>query len=60
LARELDGRLVSDDLGGAVRLGLDSPAMGYSERARALLTPFAPAAVDRTLREQVLPALLGC
>jgi hypothetical protein len=59
LARELDPRLVGDDLAGALRTALDDPLPGYSERAAALLAPFAPEAVDRTVAEELLPRLLG-
>jgi len=57
LARELDPRLVSGDLAGALRAALDEPAPGYAERAAALLGPWAPEAVDRVVAEQLLPAL---
>jgi hypothetical protein len=59
LARELDPRLVGDDLAGALRTALDDPVDGYAERARAALAPWAPAAVDRLVAGRVLPALLG-
>ena len=59
LARELDPRLVGDDLTAALRIALDEPSPGYAERARAALAPFAPAAVDAIVRERVVPALLG-
>jgi len=58
LARELDPRLVGDDLATAIRTALDDPRPGYAERAAALLTPFRRAAVDRTMGEDVLPRLL--
>lgn len=58
LARELDRRLVDDDLVTALRLALDDPLPGYSERARELLLPFSRGAVDRTMATRVLPALL--
>jgi hypothetical protein len=58
LARELDPRLVSEDLAAALRTALDDPSPGYAERARGLLAPFTPGAVDRTVAERVLPALL--
>ncbi len=58
LARELDPRLVGDDLAAAIRTALDDPRPGYAEHAAALLTPFRRAAVDRTLAEDVLPRLL--
>jgi hypothetical protein len=61
LARQLDPRLVSDDLVTALRTALDAPRPGYGERAAALLTPFRRAAVDRTIADDVLPLLLpGC
>jgi hypothetical protein len=59
LARQLDPRLVGDGLAAALRTALDDPAGGYAERARALLAPFTPAAVDRLVAADVLPALLG-
>jgi hypothetical protein len=58
LARELDARLVGDGLARALRIALDDPLDGYADRARALLEPFTPAAVDRVVAEQALPALL--
>jgi Glycosyl transferases group 1 len=61
LARELDPRLVDDDLAMALRIALDDPLPGYSERANELLAPFTRAAVDRTIAQRVLPRLLpGC
>ena len=59
LARELDARLVGDDLARALRTALDDPLPGYGERARTLLAPYAPAAVDALVRDRLLPALLG-
>ena len=58
LARELDPRLVGDDLAGAIRCALDDPLPGYAERARELLQPFAPAAVDAAVANELLPRLL--
>jgi hypothetical protein len=58
LARALDSRLVTDDLPKALRLALDDPVTGYSERAAELLEPYSREALDRTLAEQVLPRLL--
>lgn len=57
IARDLDERLVGDDLATAVRVALDDPLPGYAERARELLGPFDPDAVDGLIRHQVLPAL---
>jgi glycosyltransferase involved in cell wall biosynthesis len=58
LARELDARLVGDDLARALRTALDDPAPGYATRAAAALAPFRRAAVYATVRDQLLPALL--
>jgi hypothetical protein len=59
LARELDPRLVGDDLASALRTALDSPSPGYAERALAAIAPYRRAAVDATVRDALLPALLG-
>jgi Glycosyl transferases group 1 len=59
LARDLDARLVGDDLARALRVALDEPSPGYHERARAALAPWSPDAVDELVRERLLPALLG-
>jgi hypothetical protein len=58
LARELDPRLVTDDLATAIRLALDDPLPGYVTRAAELLVPFAPDTVTGTLTRDVLPRLL--
>ena len=58
LARTLDPRLVTDDLPGAIRAALDDPVSGYHSGAAELLEPFRRAAVDRTIRTDVLPRLL--
>jgi glycosyltransferase involved in cell wall biosynthesis len=58
LARELDPRLVTDDLAGAIRAALDDPVAGYAERALEALAPYRRAAVDATVRDELLPALL--
>jgi hypothetical protein len=49
---------VTDDLASALRLALDDPVLGYSERAAELLKPFSRPALDRTLAEDVLPRLI--
>jgi Glycosyl transferases group 1 len=59
LARALDPRLVGDDLAGALRAALDDPAPGYAARALEALAPFRRSAVDATVRDELLPRLLG-
>jgi hypothetical protein len=59
IARELDSRLVGDDLSAALRAALEQPLPGYAERAREALAPFSRAAVDRLVAEQLLPRLLA-
>jgi Glycosyl transferases group 1 len=58
LARALDPRLVSQDIGSGMRLALDDPLDGYAERAAELVTPFGLSSVSATLTERVLPQLL--
>jgi glycosyltransferase involved in cell wall biosynthesis len=58
LARELDPRLVSEDLVPALRSALDDPAADYAGRAAELVAPFSRDAVTTTLTEHVLPRLL--
>jgi glycosyltransferase involved in cell wall biosynthesis len=58
LARTLDPRLVSEDLALAIRAALDDPVSGYHSQAAELLEPFRRAAVDRTIRGEVLPRLM--
>jgi hypothetical protein len=59
LARELDRRLVSDDLAGALRAALEDPLPDYSERARRALAPLGREAVDRLVSDELLPRLLA-
>jgi glycosyl transferase family 1 len=59
LARELDPRLVGDDLASALRTALDDPAAGYAERALEAIAPYRRAAVDATVRGELLPRLLS-
>ena len=59
LARQLDARLVGEDLAGAMRLALDDPLPGYAARALELLAPLAPDEVDRRVAQDLLPALLA-
>lgn len=58
LARELDARLVGEDVGRALRTALDDPSPGYRSRALDLLAPFRAAEVDRAVAERLLPALV--
>ncbi|HEV2061387.1 MAG TPA: glycosyltransferase, partial [Solirubrobacteraceae bacterium] len=58
IAHQLDQRLVGDDLAFAIRAALDAPEPGYAEHARELLRPFAPAAVDAAVANELLPRLL--
>jgi hypothetical protein len=55
IARELDARLVGEDLEGGLRAALSDPAPDYAARASAVLAPFRRDAVDRL----VAGALLG-
>jgi glycosyltransferase involved in cell wall biosynthesis len=57
LARELDPRLVGEDLAGALRAALDEPVSDYSDRAAAALSSYTRVAVDRTVREELLTRL---
>jgi hypothetical protein len=59
IARELDARLVGDDLAGALRVALEEPAGDYGERAREALAPFSRETVDRLVAERLLPRLLA-
>jgi hypothetical protein len=58
LARQLDSRLVTNDLTNALRLALDDPRPGYAARALELVRPFGRAAVDAAIAEHVVPRLL--
>jgi hypothetical protein len=59
LARALDARLVGDDLATAIRTALDASPDDYADRAAAMLAPYRRATFEATVRERVLPALLG-
>jgi len=43
----------------ALRTALDDPRGDYAERASTLLEPYCPAAVDRVVADELLPALLA-
>jgi glycosyltransferase involved in cell wall biosynthesis len=57
LARALDPRCVSEQLGDALRAALDAPAAGYGERALQLLAPYRREAVRRQVATELLPRL---
>lgn len=59
IARELDRRLVDDDLAAAIRTALDDPTPRYHERALRALAPLRRAEVDRLVAEELLPRLLS-
>jgi Glycosyl transferases group 1 len=59
IARELDPRLIGDDLEGALRFALDDPLPEYPTRAKRALAPFSREAVDRLVAERLLPRLLA-
>jgi glycosyltransferase involved in cell wall biosynthesis len=59
IARELDPRLVSEDLHDALRHALEDPLPGYAARAAEAISPFSRDAVDRLVAEQLLPRLLA-
>ncbi|MGO9487912.1 MAG: glycosyltransferase [Solirubrobacteraceae bacterium] len=60
LALELDGRLIDEDLPGALALALAYPDPAvYAARAGELLAPYSPAAVDRLIATELVPRLIG-
>jgi hypothetical protein len=59
IARELDARLVSQDLASALRTALDDPAPGYREHALRALEPFRRVEADKIVAEELLPRLLA-
>jgi hypothetical protein len=59
IARELDRRLVGEDLSGALRFALQSGAEDYGERAAQALAQFSQAAIDERVARELLPRLLG-
>lgn len=58
IARQLDARLVSEELPFAIRAALDDPAPDYAARATLALSPLRREAVDRLVGERVLPELM--
>ena len=59
IARELDPRLVGEDLQGALCTALDHPRADYASRASEALAPFTREAVDRIVAHELLPRLLA-
>ena len=59
VARDLDPRLVTEDLATALRAALDDPAPGYAERAAEALRPYSHEEVDRVVADLLLPRLLN-
>jgi hypothetical protein len=58
IARDLDARLIGDDLAGALRAALEDPREDYAERARTALLPFRRGSVDALVQQELLPRLL--
>jgi len=59
LARSLDPRLVSDDLGAALRLALDDPLPVYAAAAERALERFSTGHVDYVVAQELLPRLFS-
>ncbi len=59
IARALDPRLVSEDLGVALRTALDDPAPEHGARAASALSAFTRATSDRIVAQELLPRLLS-
>jgi hypothetical protein len=59
IARALDPRLVSEDLGVALRTALDDPAPEHGARAASALSAFTRATSDRIVAQQLLPRMLS-
>jgi hypothetical protein len=58
IARELDERLVGEDLAQALAAGLSHPdRAGYALRAQRALRPFATSELQRRVAEELLPRL---
>lgn len=59
IARELDPRLIDEDLDAPLAVALGEPDDGYAARAQLALAPFAPEALDRLVVGELLPRLLA-
>jgi glycosyltransferase involved in cell wall biosynthesis len=58
IARELDPRLVGEDLGRALRDALDAPRSDYAVRAAESIRSYGRDACDRIVARELLPRLL--
>jgi glycosyltransferase involved in cell wall biosynthesis len=58
IARELDRRLIDEDLAAALRTALDDPVPRYHEHALRALAPLRRVEVDRLVARELLPRLL--
>jgi len=59
IARDLDSRLVGEDLASSLRTALDAPAPDYAARAALALEPFRRTELDRIVAQELLPALIA-
>ena len=59
LARELDPRLVTDDLAAAIRCALDTPRADYATRAQQLVVPFGSRELERVVADELMPRLMA-
>ncbi|HVE68016.1 MAG TPA: glycosyltransferase [Solirubrobacteraceae bacterium] len=58
IARDLDPRLVGDDLAAALRAALDDPREDYAERAKTEMVSFRRGSVDALVQRELLPRLV--
>jgi len=59
IARDLDPRLIGEDLAGALACALMDPLPDYRERALLALAPYSREAIDRLVAQQLLARLLA-
>jgi Glycosyl transferases group 1 len=59
IARELDSRLVSEDLTDALHTAFSDPLPDYAQRALPALAWFTHQATDALVAQEILPRLLG-
>jgi|CZKG01.1.fsa_nt_gi glycosyltransferase involved in cell wall biosynthesis len=58
IARGVDARLVGEDIKASLRVALERPRSGYTQRARMALTPFTLESIHQIVAEELLPRLL--